>query len=343
MQPLERFLFACRRLSVDRPPVWLMRQAGRYLPEYRELREKYDFLTICRTPELIAEASLQPWQRFKMDAVIVFSDILLPLGAMGPKLRFEEGAGPKFDQPVRTKEDVEQLSIPKPRLSFPHLFEAIENLSQKLEHNAALIGFIGSPWTLACYMIEGGSGNFGRAKQLLADDPKLVIDLMDKITATIIPLALEQVRVGANAIQIFDTWGGLLTPEEYRRYQLPFLDTIISEISRLDAPTILFVRKCADLIEEMLTTETDVLSIGSDVSLEKAIKKMHHKAAIQGNLDPEILLRSPSIVARETQKLLELIGNEPGFILNLSHGVLPQTPLKNVQSFIETVKNYVPA
>lgn len=341
MQPLERFLFACRRLSVDRPPVWLMRQAGRYLPEYQELRKKYDFLKICRTPELIVEASLQPWQRFQMDAVIVFSDILLPLSGMGPKLKFEEGNGPTFDRPIRAKKDLEQLSIPKPRLSFPYLFDAIENLSHKLEHNAALIGFIGSPWTLACYLMQGGSGDFQIAKQLLKENPQFVVDLMDKITSTITPFVSEQVRVGANVIQIFDTWGGLLTAEEYDRYQLPFLETLISELSRFDIPVILYIRKCLALIEEMLKTQADVISVGSDISLIEAIKRVDQKAAIQGNLDPEILLNPPGIVVKETQKLLSIINDDPGFIINLGHGVLPQTPLINVETFVKTVKNYV--
>ena len=339
MNSRERFLNACRRSPVDRPPVWLMRQAGRYLPEYRELREKYDFLTMCRQAELIYEISLQPWHRFAMDAVIVFSDILLPLQAMGPKLKFEENRGPIFEYAVRTKEAVDQLLIPEVRLSFRFLLEAIENLRYEIKEDAALLGFIGAPWTLAVYLIEGGSGDFQTALQLLRDEPSVVEKLMDKIATVTAALAVEQVRAGADAIQIFDTWGGLLTPAQYRRHVLPHLQNVVREIQKVKVPVILFIKKSAALLDEMLSSGADVVSVGSDIHLPDVLGQIGDRAAFQGNLDPEILLRSPSMVERETRRLLDSIGNRSGYIANLGHGVLPQTPVESVKAFVETVKN----
>lgn len=339
MDPRNRFLAACRRSPIDRPPVWLMRQAGRYLPEYQELREKYDFATICKRSDLIFEASLQPWRRFGMDAVIVFSDILLPLQAMGARLRFDEDAGPLLETKIKTNDDVEKLSIPNVRISFSYLLDAILNLRHELKEDAALLGFVGAPWTLAAYLIEGGSGNFKSAMQLLHESPEIVSGLMDKITETVIPLAVEQVRAGADAIQIFDTWGGLLSSQDYRQFVLPRLQKITDAIRKAGAPTIIFIKKT--LLEEMIASGSDVISIGADIDISDAIEKIGGRAAIQGNLNPEILLRSPSAVERETNKLLDIVGKRPGFIVNLSHGVLPQTPLESVKAFVETVKNSI--
>lgn len=339
MNSLERFVCACRRLPSDRPPVWLMRQAGRYLPEYRELREKYDFLSICREKSLLIEASLQPWHRFKMDAVIVFSDILLPASAMGPKIEFCENKGPGFEYPIETKKDLDRLRIPNTRLSFPFLLDAMQELRHALKEEAALIGFTGAPWTLAAYMIEGGSGDFKKAKHLIKESPDFVCELMNKITAVISQLAVEQVRSGADVIQIFDTWGGLLSPDEYRQYELPLIQRMTREILKLGAPVILYIRDSASLLDEMLDSGASVLGIGSGTSIQDAIKKIDSKAAIQGNLNPEILLRGPSIVSKETQKLLDTVSNKPGFILNLGHGVLPGTPVESVRAFVDTAKN----
>jgi uroporphyrinogen decarboxylase len=316
-----------------------MRQAGRYLPEYREIREKYDFLTMCRQTELISEISLQPWRRFGMDAVIVFSDILLPLQAMGPKLTFEENRGPKFEYPVTTKKIVDELLIPEVRLSFRFLLEAIENLQYEIKEDAALLGFIGAPWTLAVYLIEGGSGDFQAALNILRDDPSVVEALMDKITTTTAALAVEQVRAGADAIQIFDTWAGLLTSAQYRQHALPYLRRVIEEIQKVKVPVILFIKKSAALLDEMISSGADVVSVGSDIHLPDVLGRIGDRTAFQGNLDPEILLRSPSTVERETQRLLDSIGNRSGYIANLGHGVLPQTPVESVKAFVETVKS----
>jgi uroporphyrinogen decarboxylase len=318
-----------------------MRQAGRYLPEYRELREKYEFLSICRDKSLIIEASLQPWQRFKMDAVIVFSDILLSASAMGPKIEFRENTGPKLEYPVQTKKDLDRLRIPNVRLSFPFLLDAMQDLKQKLNDDAALIGFAGAPWTIAAYMIEGESSDFKKAKQLMKESPEFVCELMNKITPVLSQLAVEQVRSGADVVQIFDTWGGLLSPQEYRQYELPLIQRITSEVLKLGAPVILYVKDSANLLNEMIDSGASVLGIGSGTDIKDAIAKIGAKAAIQGNLNAEILLCSPSIVSEETQRLLDEVSGKPGFILNLGHGVLPDTPLESVRAFVETAKSQV--
>lgn len=340
MNSRERFIAACRRETVDRHPVWLMRQAGRYLPEYREIREKYDFLTMCKRSDLIFELSLQPWRRFGTDAVIVFSDILLPLQAMGMKLRFEEGSGPRFETKILSDSDVKGLSIPNVRLYFSYLLEAMQELDHELKEETALLGFIGAPWTLACYLIEGGSGDFSSAIKLLRESPGTVASLMEKLTTVITSLALEQIRSGADAIQIFDTWGGILSADDHRRYALPHLKKIADAVHRAGAPVIMFTRKCSHLIEAMVETGADVISIGPEMDLSEAMRIAGTRASIQGNLDPEVLLRSPSMVEMETQRLLETVGNRSGYIANLGHGVMPDTSPESVKAFVETVKRW---
>ena len=339
MNSRERFLCACRRDPVDRPPVWLMRQAGRYLPEYRELREKYDFMTLCRRPGLIFEASLQPWRRYGMDAVIVFSDILLPLQAMGPRLTFEKDQGPQFEFTIRTIGEIKRLSNFNSRISFEFLLEAMENLRHEIKDDAALLGFIGAPWTLAVYLMEGGSTDFQTALRILNDNPETVDALMKKISGNIASFAVEQARAGADAIQIFDTWGGLLTPSRYLELVLPHLQMIVDEIHDAGAPVILFVKKSAPLLDEMIASGADVISVSHDISLADAFERLNNRAALQGNMDPEVLLRSPTMVGRETQRLLDAAKNRNGFIANLGHGVLPETPVESVKAFVETVKN----
>lgn len=340
MNSRERFIAACRREQVDRHPVWLMRQAGRYLPEYREIREKYDLLTMFKKPDLIFEVSLQPWRRFEMDAVIVFSDILLPLQAMGVKLEFEEGSGPRLGTKILSDRDVKDLSIPNVRLSFSYLLDALQNISHELKDEIALLGFIGAPWTLACYLIEGGSGDFTSATKLLRESPGTVASLMEKLTTVVTPLAIEQIRSGAAAVQIFDTWGGLLDVESYRRYAVPHLKKVVEAVHRAGAPAILFVRRSLALIEPMIETGADVVSVGPDIDLREALKIAGPRCAIQGNLDPEVLLRSPSMVEMETRTMLEAAGKNMGYIANLGHGVMPGTPPESVGAFVGTVKKW---
>ncbi len=340
MNSRERFSAACRREPVDHHPVWLMRQAGRYLPEYRDIREKYDFLTMCRRSDLIREISLQPWRRFGMDAVILFSDILLPMNSMGPKLTFEQNTGPRFDSTVTTDKDVKDLSIPNVRISFSYMFGAIEDLRHELGEETALLGFIGAPWTLAAYMIEGGGGSFETAVRLLREAPSTVANLMEKIAQVVAPLASEQVRAGCDAIQIFDTWGGLLSPSEYRERILPTLKKVVAAVHNSGAPAVLFIKSSGALIEEMIASGADAISIGPDIDIGAAFEIVGSRVAVQGNLDPEILLRGSGTVELETQKLLDRVGNRTGYIANLGHGILPETPHANVKAFVDAVKRF---
>jgi len=338
MNSRKRFLAACNLIKPDRPPVWIMRQAGRYLPEYRELRQQHSFLEICKSSDLITAASLQPWKRFGVDAVIVFSDILLPISFMGPKLQFDTDLGPKFEYPIRTKGEIDGLDVPKSSRAMPFLFESIQNIQQLLNGEAALIGFIGSPWTLACYLIEGGSGAFNNALEMLKQTPSLLSNLLDKITDAVIDHALEQIRTGCDIIQIFDTWGGLLSSDQYQKFSLPFIKKIIKEIHHQKIPSILFVKQSSLLINDMINSNAKVISIGSNTLLKDAIKKVGARMGVQGNLDPEILLKSKYVVEKETKNMLKEANGFAGYIANLGHGILPQTPLENVFTFIKTIQ-----
>lgn len=326
-------------MEVDRPPVWLMRQAGRYLSEYRQLREKYDFLTSCTTPEVAIEISLQPWRRFKMDAVIVFSDILLPAAAMGSKLSFEKGVGPKFDCAVRTQRDIDRLQIPDPEEMLAPTLQALSLLRRELGDKAALIGFIGAPWTIAAYLVQGGSGDFQVFLQMAEKEPILLQSLLKKLTDLLFPYAEAQVRAGADAIQIFDTWGGLLNPADYAEMSLPSVIKICKGIASSGAHSILFVRDSDQLIETMLESRADVVSVGPTLPLRRTHEKIQKRAALQGNLDPEVLLSPSDIVRKKTAAMLASVAGCRGYIANLGHGVLPETSPDAVAAFVETVQH----
>lgn len=315
-----------------------MRQAGRYLPEYRALREQYEFLDLVRRPELAAEVSLQPWTRFGMDAVILFSDILIPLPAMGVRLSFQEGIGPVLERRIEQAQDVTQLARPRLRTSLPFTFEALEMLRHRLNDDAALIGFVGGPWTLACYLIEGGSGDFASAKALAQKDPTLLRELLALLAVVLADYAREQVRSGADAVQIFDTWGGLLEPAAYEELALPPIAKICEAIHGAGAPSILFIRHSRRLLGAMKASGARVVSVGPDTPLPEAWAVLGPGIATQGNLDPEVLLGSPASVARKVAALLVTVGDRPGHIVNLGHGVSPKTRPENVGAFVETVK-----
>lgn len=340
MTSRERFLKACRCEAVDRPPVWLMRQAGRYLPEYRELRAKYDFMTMCTRPDLAVEVSLQPWRRFSMDAVIVFSDILLPAAAMGPKLRVEEGEGPRFEYAIRTERDLNRLVVPHIRRQLAPTLESLAELRCKLQEETALIGFIGSPWTVAAYLVEGGSGDFATILKMKEENPKLLEALIIKLTEVLSAYAVEQVRAGADAIQVFDTWGALLTPADYRRLVVPRIREIIQAVHGVGGTSILFVRQSERLLDDMVESGAHVVSIGSTTDLGATLKRAQGNFAVQGNLDPETLTRPAQIVRDATRAMLESTRGGRGYIANLGHGVLPKTPIESVKAFVETVQLY---
>lgn len=341
MNSRDRFLKAAGCCPCDRPPVWLMRQAGRYLPEYREIREKYSFLEMCKKPDLAFEVSMQPWRRFEMDAVIFFSDILIPATGMGLKLEFEEGAGPKFDRKIESISDVNGLARPHIRRAFPYTFETLNNLRHELGEKAALLGFVGAPWTLSCYLTEGGSGDFGAAKEMASNKDPALIKLLEILTDVIAEYAVEQVRSGADAVQIFDTWGGLLAHGLYSEIAADGVKKICVAIKGAGAVPILFVRDSEKLLNEMRSLDASVISIGSHTSLSEAWRILGDSIATQGNMDPEVLLGSPASVTNRTKEFLKTAGTRSGHIVNLGHGVLPKTRPDSVKAFVDTVKQFV--
>ncbi|MFH0799000.1 MAG: uroporphyrinogen decarboxylase [Pseudomonadota bacterium] len=338
MNPRERFLAACSCQTGDRPPVWLMRQAGRYLPEYCEIREKYSFVEMCRSPGLAVEISLQPWRRFRMDAVIFFSDILIPAQAMGMRLDFEEGKGPVLDRKITSASDIDSLSSPHIRRTLSFSLETIAALKAEVGDEAAILGFVGAPWTIACYMIEGGSGDFSSAVSMAQANRKLLNHLLDRITGTITEYAVEQVRAGADCVQIFDTWAGILDAELYMELAVPRIRGICEAVSKAGGVPILFIKDSEKLLDAMNESGAQVLSVGPRTDLTKAWQIFGKEKATQGNLDPEILLGSPASVVAATLKLLETVKDRPGHIVNLGHGVQQKTKPECVKAMVDTVK-----
>ena len=337
MDSAQRFLAACRRQPVDRTPVWMMRQAGRYLPEYRALRETVDFLTLCKTPELAAKASLQPIERFGMDACIVFSDILIPIEAMGLPVSFGDD-GPQIERPVAQASDVAALRVPDPVQAMPAVLEALRLVKRALLNRAALIGFVGAPFTLASYAVEGGgSRSFARTKTLLYTQPRVFHELLSKIADTVAALAVAQAAAGAQAVQVFDTWAGELDPRAFERFALPYQRRVLEAIRGTGVPAILYVNGCAGVLELMASAGADVLSIDWRLDLSAARALTGSGVALQGNVDPAVLLTTPQLVTEAAFAALESAG-PLGHILNLGHGVLPQTPLACAQAFVDAPK-----
>lgn len=338
MNSRERFLRAAGCEGCDRPPVWLMRQAGRYLPEYREIRLKYGFLEMVKKPDLAVEVSLQPFKRFRMDAVILFSDILIPVAPMGIKLSFEEGRGPVLDRRVECLSDVAKLARPSVRNAFSFTFEALEELRARLGDDAALVGFVGSPWTIACYMVEGGSGEFAGALKMADEEGGTMEKLLDFLASVLSEYAVRQARSGCDAIQIFDTWGGLLSEQRYTELVLPRVASICRAVREAGAVPILYIRESERMLGVMRDSGAQVVSLGSGASIAKAREFLGEKIATQGNLDPEKLLSSPASVVEATESMLLEANASKGHIMNLGHGVLPQTRPDCVKAFVDTVK-----
>lgn len=337
----ERLVRACRRQEVDRPPVWLMRQAGRYLPQYRALRSQTDFLTLCKTPDLAAEVSLQPLAVLGVDAVIMFSDILIPVEAMGMHLELTE-KGPLLRNPIRNLADIEHLAIPDPIEKISFVFETIRLLRKSLENNVPLIGFAGAPYTLASYMIEGGaSRNFAEIKRMLHREPKLLHALLEKISETIVLFLNAQIEAGVHVVQLFDTWAGELSPDDYEEFALNYEQRVFRELHRgpagLATPAILYINGCSSILEQMAVSGASVLSLDWRVNLDEARRRTADRVALQGNLDPSALLGTPDSVRERVVTMLKQ-GSAPGYIANLGHGILPMTPVENAQAFVEAVK-----
>ena len=322
--PNDRFLRACRREAVDRTPVWFMRQAGRYLPEYRDLRGGRDILATCRDPEQVVELSLQPLKRMALDAAIVFSDIMVPLAAVGVPVRIEPGRGPVVDEPIRTASDVSRLRPLEPDADVPELAEAIRLLRKELR--APLIGFAGGPFTLASYLVEGGpSRGLERTKAMLFGEPALWDRLMEALVAIVLPHLRAQVAAGAQALQLFDSWVGALSPDAYERAVLPHVRRLFAGLGDLDVPLIHSGVGTGELLPLMRDAGGDVIGVDHRVPLDRAWDRVGRDRAVQGNLDPAALLAPWEIVEREAVAVLDRAAAQDGHVFNLGHGVLPGT------------------
>ncbi|HEX9758102.1 MAG TPA: uroporphyrinogen decarboxylase [Nitrospiria bacterium] len=333
----ELFLKACRREGVDQTPVWIMRQAGRYMKEYRELRKKVDFLTLCKTPELALEASMLPVEILKIDAAILFSDILIPVEAMGMDLSFTD-SGPVLGNPIQNEEQVESLTVPLVEEKLFFVFDAIRLIQKTLEGRLPLLGFSGAPYTLATYMVEGRtSSNFYKIKKLLFSRPDLVHTLFKKLTETVTRYLQLQIRAGVQAVQLFDTWAGTLSPETYREFALPYTQQIVESLRPEGVPIILYVNGGGGLLELMAGSGVDVVSIDWRVDIKEAKERIGSRVCLQGNLDPCFLYGNPANIRREVKRILEGFGRGNGHIFNLGHGILPDTPVENAIALVEAV------
>lgn len=333
----DRFLRACRLEPVDRTPVWLMRQAGRYMAEYRALRQKFDILTICRTPELAVQVTLQPLRRFDLDAAILFSDIMIPLKGMGVDFEIRESVGPLVAKPVRDVPSARTLRTLEPESDVPFVLEAIRILRRELEGRVPLIGFAGAPFTLASYVIEGrASRDLLATKKLMYCDPEAWHALMQKLADTVSAYLLAQIRAGAQAVQLFDSWVGVLAPRDYRAYVLPYSKRVFQAVVPTRVPCIHFGTGTGSLLEVMQEAGGDVFGIDWRVPLTKAWERLG-EVALQGNLDPAIMLTSLDIVETHAREIMGQVAGRPGHIFNLGHGVLPETPVENVERLVETV------
>ncbi|HXX34326.1 MAG TPA: uroporphyrinogen decarboxylase [Thermodesulfobacteriota bacterium] len=334
------FLKACHRQPTPYTPIWLMRQAGRYLKEYRALRKKYSFLEMCKNPELAAQVTLQPIEKFKLDAAIIFSDILIPLEPMGVEFEFAKGEGPVFRHPLREKKDVERLRVFDPEEEISFLMKAIRIVRKELEGRAPLIGFCGAPFTLASYVIEGGhSKNYVLTKSLMYEDPSTWDVLMERISEVLIRYLNAQIRSGVQALQVFDSWVGCLSPVDYEEYVFPYSRKVMHDISK-SVPLIHFATSNATLLELMKRAGGDVIGVDWRVDIGEAWARLGHDVAIQGNLDPVILLGPVDLIEKNVKRILDKTNDQPGHIFNLGHGILPNTPPDHVAALVDMVHEY---
>lgn len=334
----SRFLRACRREPVDATPVWLMRQAGRYMPQYRALRERYGILDLIKDPDLATEVTLQPVNAFAVDAAIIFADILPLLSGMGLSLEFVKGEGPLIHHPVRSSSDIDRLVVRPAAETLPSTLEAIRQTKRELApRGLPLIGFSGAPFTLACYAIEGGpSRHHDRVKALMMSEPVLWDRLMTKLADAAGEYLVAQAEAGANALQVFDSWVGELSPSDHRQYVLPYTSQVVSRAKATGVPVILFGVNTGGLLEDMASTGADVIGVDWRIDLDVAFSRLPNHA-VQGNLDPITLLASWDALDVRTRNVLHRAGGRPGHIFNLGHGVLPKTPVENVRRLVELV------
>lgn len=339
----DRLLRALLREPVDMTPVWMMRQAGRYLPEYRETRARAgSFMDLCKNPELACEVTLQPLERFPLDAAILFSDILTIPDAMGLGLYFTEGEGPRFERPVRDAAAIEALGVPDPEGELRYVMDAVRTIRSALDGRVPLIGFSGSPWTLATYMVEGGSTkNFSRVKGLMYDRPDLAHQLLGKVADSVTSYLNAQVAAGAQALMIFDTWGGVLTPRDYAQFSLQYMKRIVEGLTRESegrrVPVILFTKGGGQWLEAMADTGCDALGVDWTTDLADARVRVRDRVALQGNADPSILYASPERIRDEVAQVLASYGHGPGHVFNLGHGIHPDVNPERARAFVEAV------
>ncbi len=345
MEPLQndRFLRALLREPVDVTPIWMMRQAGRYLPEYRATREKAgDFMTLCSTPELACEVTLQPIDRFALDAAILFSDILTVPDAMGLGLHFVAGEGPQFRSPVRSAADVDRLRVPDPEQELRYVMDAVRLIRRELHGRVPLIGFAGSPWTIATYMVEGGSSkDFSRIKGMMFDEPAVLHRLLDTVAASVTAYLNAQVAAGAQAVMIFDTWGGVLTPRDYRNFSLRTMSAIVAGLTREHegrrVPVILFTKNGGQWLEDIAASGCDALGIDWTTDLGDARRRVGDRVALQGNMDPCALYASPGRIREEVGQVLASYGHGEGMVFNLGHGIHPGVDPQRVTVLVDAV------
>ena len=335
----DLFLRALKGETVDRPPVWMMRQAGRYLPEFQEIKSKYDFFTRCQTPELASEITVQPIRRYGMDAAILFSDILVVPQAMNIEVEMKPGVGPWLPNPIRTQKDLDRVIIPDINESLGYVMEAIKMTKEKLDNEIPLIGFAGSPWTILCYCVQGqGSKNFDIAKELCFTQPDVAHSLLQKITDTTISYLKEKVKAGVNAVQVFDSWGGMLSPTDYQEFSWPYIQQIIDALKE-ETPVIAFGKGCWFALDVMAKSGASALGVDWTCSPRNARYLTGGKITLQGNFDPARLFSPPNDIKKMVTQMINEFGKDR-YIVNLGHGILPNIPLENAKAFIDAVKEY---
>jgi len=338
----DTFLRACRGEQVPYTPVWLMRQAGRYMKEYQDVRAQVDFLTLCRTPELAAKVTLQPVDALGVDAAILFSDILVLVEAMGMGVEFHEKKGPVISDPVRTRSRLDRLYEPIPEDDLDYVMETIGILRKELEGRVPLIGFSGAPFTLATYMVEGGtSKNFVNTKKMMFQSPALFRDLMDRISASVLSYLRAQIKAGAQAVQIFDTWAGVLSPDEFREFVLPRVKAIVSGLKKAKdggkIPVIYFANNCGAILKDVRKVGADVIGLDWRVDIKDAVRALGKKVSVQGNLDPCALFLPPEGIRERAAAIIEGARGARGHVFNLGHGVLPETPVEAAAALVRAV------
>ena len=337
----DLYLKALRGETVERPPVWMMRQAGRFLPEFRALRDKYDFFTRCQTPELASEITMMPIRRYPLDAAILFSDILVIPQAMGMDFEMREGVGPWLEKPIKTLEDVQNVYVPNVDDTLGYVFDAIELTLHKLDQDIPLIGFAGSPWTILCYCVEGkGSKTFDIAKKFCFQNPEAAHLLLQKITDTTIAYLKRKVEKGVSAVQVFDSWGGMLSPEDYQIFSYQYIDQIVEALSPL-THVVVFGKGCWFALEEMTHSKVSALGVDWTIKPEVARTLTNHNMTLQGNFDPSRLYSSPETIKKMVTEMINRFGKDR-YIVNLGHGILPNIPLENAEAFIRAVVDWKP-